>query len=156
MAQNQQGADAGDAIPMQKTSPTVYIAVGVGVVALVAVLGVTLGGDSEAEKKAAEIKAQAEALERDPGMTAKEHREHMKTTAKAFALAEERAKEKKAQAEQRKAQEEQRKSAQVAAAAPPPGAAAAPPPKPKVSTKAKKKQMDSLDSIGSDITSALE
>ena len=71
MAQNQMH-DAVDAIPMQKTSKTTYIAVGVGVIALGGVLALTLGGDKEAEKKAAELKAQAEAHDKQPGMTAKE------------------------------------------------------------------------------------
>lgn len=156
MAQNQT-QDAVDAIPMQKTSKTTYIAVGVGVLAVGGLLAMSLGGDKEAEKKAAEIKAQAEAHEKVPVMTAKERREHMKMTAKAFQIAEEHDKERKAEAARKKAEEDAQKAARVAAASPAHGAgAAAPPPKPRISQKAKKKQMDSLDSIGSDITSALK
>lgn len=157
MAQDQtQGAT--DAIPMQKTSMTTYLALGVGVLAVGGLLALTLGGDKETEKRAAEIKAKAEAQSKGPVMTAKEQREHMKTTAKAFALAEERAKAKKAEEERKKAEEDAHKAARVAAASPAPGGgdAPAPKPKPRVSKKAAKKQMDGLDSIGSDITSALK
>jgi ABC-type lipoprotein release transport system permease subunit len=140
---------------MQKTSKTTYIAAAVGVVALGGVLAITLGGDKETEKKAAEIKAQAEAQSKGTGMTAKEQREHMKMTAKAFAAAEEQAKVKKAADDQKKAVEDAQ-NARAAAPAAGPAPADAPAPKPKVTQRAKKKQLDGLDSIGSDITSALE
>jgi hypothetical protein len=162
MADNEkQGTDVGDAIPMQKTAPTTLIAAGVGVVAVVGVLLLTLGGgDDETEKQAEQIKARAAADEKDPGMTAKEHQEHMKMTARAFQLAEDKAKEKQAAQAQAKSAAGSQQAAKAVAAAPKsesgPAAAAPPPPKPRVNEKAKKKQMDSLDSIGSDITSALE
>ena len=149
-------------IPMQKTSMTTYVAVGVGVLAIGGIVAVTSMGraDAEAEKKAAEIAAQANKKDTTK-MTAKERREHMKMTALAFQKAEEAQAAKKAEAARKKAAEEEAEArAKVAAAAPrgggdAPAAPREPAPKP-VNKKAAKKQMDGLDSIGSDIASALK
>ncbi len=145
---------AGEAIPMKKTGVTTYAAIGVGVLAIVGIVAVSAGGkDKDAEKKAAEIKAKASQQDK-PQLTAKERQEHMKMTALAFEKAEEDAKAKKAEEARKKAQADAAKQASMAQA---PAPAAAPAPKKKgVSQKAAKKQMDSLDSMGSDIASALK
>lgn len=159
-AQSKGGAaDAEDGIPMQKTSPTVYIAAGVGVVALGVVLAMSLRGSSdESEEKAKAIKAKMAADDKLPKMTLKERQEHLKMTARAMELAEGQEAQKqaaearaKAAAEQEKARAEARKSEAAA-----PAGGAAKPAKPKVSQKSAKKQLDSLDSLGSDIASALK
>lgn len=162
MAQQDSGrlSNAGDAIPMQKTSVTTYLAIGVGVLAIGGVVAITTGGgDAEAEKKAAEIKAQADKPD-GPQLSAKEQQEHLKMTAAAFERAKQTAAAKKAAEEQKKAAEAEAARARAAAAPgpAPAGNQAGPAPKPKAapSKKASKKQLDSLDSIGSDIASALE
>lgn len=149
-------SSAGGGIPMQKTSITTYLAIGVGVLAIGGVVVIsTSGGDEEAEKKAAAIKAAADKPDA-PQMTAKEHREHMKMTARALERAEANAKAKQAAEAEHRAEAEAAK--RPAAARAPAGAAPAPAAAPKkpVNKQAAKKQMDSLDSIGSDIASALE
>lgn len=148
-------SSAGEAIPMQKAGVTTYVALAVGVLAIGGIALVTTSrSDSEAEKKAAEIKAKAEAKPTS-GMTAKEQQEHMKMTARAFERAAETAAAKKAAEEQQKAAAAEAEAAAKAAPAPAAGGPA-PETKPKVSQKAAKKQMDSLDSMGSDIASALK
>src|SRR6187399_698768 len=166
MAQDSENrvSSAGDAIPMKKTGVTTYIAIALGVLAIGAVVVVTSSGhDAAAEHKAAEIKAQASKKEA-PGMTAEQQREHIKMTQRAFERAQAEADAKKAEAERQKAAAPQAEGETEAAhananAAPPPaGAAHAPaagpeaapeaaaePPKPKVTQKAAKKQLDSLD-----------
>lgn len=156
MAQDRENrvSSAGDAIPMQKTGVTTYVAIAVGVLAIGGIVLVTTSrSDSEAEKKAAEIKAKADAKPTS-GMTVKEQQEHMKMTARAFERAKETAAAKKAEEERQKAAASEAEAARVAAA--PAAAGPAPEARPKVSKKAAKKQMDSLDSMGSDIASALK
>src|SRR5688572_30237219 len=159
-------SSAGDAIPMKKTGVTTYVVIAVGVLAIGAVVVVTSGGssDAEAEQKAAEIKAQSNKKDA-PGMTPEQQREHMKMTARAFERAQAEADAKKVEAERQKAAASQAESEAAAAAAPAPAGGPAPaagdpapaePPKPKVTQKAAKKQLDSLDSMGSDIATALE
>jgi hypothetical protein len=150
-------SSAGGGIPMRKAGITTYLAIGVGVLAIGAVVGVSLsGGDEEAEKKAAAIKASAN--KRDaPQMTAKEQREHMKMTALALERAEANAKAKKAEAAERQAAKAERTAPVAQAPAAGEAApAAAPAPKKPVNNKAAKKELDSLDSMGSDIATALE
>jgi len=177
MAQDSENrvSSAGDAIPMKKTGVTTYVAIAVGVLAIGAVVVVTTGGksDPEAERKAMEIKAQASKKEA-PGMTAEQQREHLKMTQRAFERAQAEADAKKAEAERQKAAAPEAEAANAPAAPPAggPAHASAPAPaagpaqpaedpapepaKPKVTQKAAKKQLDSLDSMGSDIATALE
>ena len=149
-------------IPMKKAGMTTYVAIGVGVLAIGGIVAVSSLGraDADAEKKAAEIKALSSKKDTSK-MSLKEQREHMKMTALAFQKAEEAAAERKVEADRKKAAADAEAQARVAAAAPVAARAggddapAAPPPKP-VNTKAAKKQLDSLDSMGSDIASALK
>ncbi len=154
-------SSAGDAIPMKKTGVTTYLAIAGAVVAVGVVALVTSGkSDAEAEQKAAAAIKAATAKKSTSSMSAEEQREHMKMTARAFERAEADAAAKAAEAQQQKAAAaEAQTQAQAAANATPAAPAeggAAPPPKPKVSGQAAKKQIDSLDSMGSDIASALE
>lgn len=161
MAQDSENrvSSAGDAIPMKKAGVVTYVAIALGVVAIGSVVAIsTSGSDAEVEQKAAAIKAQADKKDA-PAMTAEEQREHMKMTARAFERAEEAAATKAAEAERKKAAAAEAESqAQAANAAPAAPAADGPAPqaKPKVSQQAAKKQIDSLDSMGSDIASALK
>jgi hypothetical protein len=145
---------------MKKAGLTTYVAIGVGVLAIGAIAAVSRGGsDAEVEKKAAAIQAQANKKE-TPQMTAKEQQEHLKTTALAFERAQLAAQEKKAEAARAQAAAEaaraQVEASNVQAAPAPAAAGPAPAPKKAVNKKAEKKELDSLDSIGSDIASALE
>ncbi len=153
----------GEAIPMKKTSVTTYAAIGVGVLAIGGIIAVMASGsDEEAEKKAAAaIAAESKkAKSEGPQLTAKEQQEHLKTTALAFERAKAAADAKKAAEAEKKAAEETARAAAapapVAAAPANAPAAAAPKSKSPANDKAAKKQMDSLDSIGSDIASALK
>ncbi len=147
--------DLSDALPVNKAGSGVYIAAGVGALAVLGLIFSLMGGD-DSEKKS-NAAASEKAADEAQGMTKAELEErqaHLKRTQAAMiAAANEEAEDsaKKAQAEAAKEQERQ------AAAAPPssaqsPSAGKAPKPAPKNT----KKTVDSLDAFGSDITSALK
>lgn len=147
---SQATGDDVDTIPMQKTSPLLWLGLGAGAVLVAgAVIWASSGHGSEAAIPA--VKARAA---QDPNaLTAKEQQEHLKLTQRALERVE--AEKKVAPAEEEPgnarphesgSQETRAKPVAHAARAPAPAAPAKPP----------KKQLDALDSIGSDITSALE
>jgi hypothetical protein len=148
-------ADA-DGIPMQKTNPMIFIGIGGAVVLLGGALLWASSGSDETEKKAAEIKAAANA-EAPAGMTPKEQAEHLKRTQLALQKLEASAAEKKKAADEAAAAEAERAAAAAPAAQPASGSgdnsgsAAPKPAKP-----ASKKDLDGLDSIGSDISKGLQ
>ena len=146
--------DGLDAIPMQKTNPTMIVAAVVGVAILIGLIAfVSWGGKQSSEKKVEELKARADqAGSSNPRTTLKQHREHLAMTERALKKFEQEEKEKKEAEAAKKAadqeEEERKKRVAAAAARPAPGA-------PRVSGAAAKKQADSLDGIGKDIAAEL-
>lgn len=149
--------DLVDALPVNKTGSSVLIFGGVGVVALLALVFALSGGDDEAKKQSAA--ASEKAADAPQGMTKAElaeRQEHLKRTQAALIAAA----NEEAEDEQKKSQETAAKQPDAqAGASPGPAPAkstAAKAPAPKASPKNTKKSIDSLDSFGSDITSALK
>lgn len=155
-------ADEGDlepSIPMKKTNPLVWVGLG-GVAVIVGAVVIVGSGGGEPEARPAALKAER-AGTGEPQISAKEAREHLAKTQKALAAAEAEVAATKAQ----EAQEAQEAKGEAEPAFAPPESAAAvakksSPPKassaPAPSKADSKKKMDSLDSLGADITSALK
>jgi hypothetical protein len=143
-------APAEDTIPIKKTSSTAYIVGGAGVIVVLGLVFGLSGGDDDAKAKA---ESTEKAADKAQGMTKaelEERQEHIKRTQAALIAAaaeeEEEAKEKKAAEEKKQAEEAEA----TAAASPQPSGGSAKKPADK------KKTMDSLDGLGTDITSALK
>ncbi|MBN2195993.1 MAG: hypothetical protein JW751_24460 [Polyangiaceae bacterium] len=144
-------ADDGlDVIPMNKTSPMVFLVIGGGllVVAALAVWGVA--GRLQGDKAVAAIKAQVEASA-VPSVDPKVQREHIAMTQRALAAAEEKKKEK--EAEEAAAKQAEAEVAEAAEQPAGPAGAGAPPP---ISKAAATKAASDLDSLGDDIASQLK
>ncbi len=147
-------SNAEDALPMKKASPIgLIVGGGVGLVVLVLVI-MGMSGDDEAEQQAA-VEETSKAADAKQGLTKEEQLErdeHLKRTQAALiaAAADD------AEADQKKKASAQAQT-QAAAPAPNPGSKAAvgPKPKPKPAVNSQK-SLDSLDSLGSDITGALK
>lgn len=145
---------AEDTIPIKKTSSTAYIVGGAGVLVVLGLVFGLSGGDDADEQKAKAASTE-KAADKAQGMTKaelEERQEHLKRTQAALIAA---AAEEEADAKDQQAAEQKKKDEQAAATA-----AADPAPKPAGSAPKKpvnnKKTIDSLDGLGSDITSALE
>lgn len=160
------GSDVGlevSGIPMKKTSPTTWVAVGGGVL----ILGLLLvWGSSGGESTKASAEPAKEAAG-EPRLSAKEAQEHLLKTQKAMAAAQEEAAQAEARAKPPEAEEAAPEPAAPEPASPEAAAPRAPapkavasqdskPPAKAVSPQQSKKKMDSLDSLGADITSALK
>lgn len=141
-----------DQLPINKTSNTVYIVAGAGVMVVLGLVLALSGGDEAKQEKAAQTEKAADDAQGMSKEELKEQQEHLKRTQAALIAAaaeeQEEAKEQKA-AEAKKQQE----AAEATAAASPQPASGSAAPKKSVN---KKKTMDSLDGLGSDITSALK
>lgn len=140
-------ADLQDALPIKKSGPTAYVAAGVGAVAVVVVLALTMGGEDKQDRA---TRAEQDAASENEGLTKeqlKERQEHLRRTQEALAAAEADKEQETAAPSTESAQQEAPK-----AQAKKGGSAKAPQPQPEN----KKKNLDSLDSLGSDIASALE
>lgn len=137
-------ADDLDAIPIQKTSPIVYVVAGVAVLLVggLAIYGLAGSGKGK-QQQARDIAAQVDsAAAQKPPMSEKELREFQAMNARAMANLDEKKKQEEAAAAAKKEAE-----AAEAEAAPKPGAGAAPKgPSPKAAD---------LDKIGDDILKGL-
>lgn len=139
-------AELQDALPIKKSGPTTFIAAGVGGVAVILVLVLTMGGENKTEKAK---RAGQEAAAANEGLTKeqlKERQEHLRRTQEALAATEAEKGQETAEAPTESPQQEAPKAQAKKSGS------KAPQPRPVD----KKKNLDSLDSLGSDIASALE
>lgn len=160
----QQEASAEEAlpagIPMKKTSPLVWVGLGVGAV-VVGGLAVFAGGGSPG---AAERARPEKPTSTEQALSAKEMREHLLTTQKAFAAGEEEAARSASEAAAPPAELDAGTEAaepEAVAARPAPGQQTSSPKSSGTSKKTSgskqpKQKLESLDSLGADITSALK
>ena len=146
-------SDAGnleDALPIKKTSNTVYIFGGVAVAAIVGLIILMSGGKEAVIEKAEETETAAENAKGMTKAEAEERAAHIQKTQAALLAADA---EETADAEKQKAAEDAKKREAQAASSPAPSPGASPSPaapkKPAVNKK-------SLDGLGDDITSALK
>lgn len=143
----QKGAEP-DAIPMKKASPVTWIAAAVGVCVLGGLAAVSLGGSEQ--PKVSEEPSNGAKAEAGPQLSAKEAEEHLRRTQKALEAA-----------EQAEAAAKAKESAQPPPEEPTPAEEptekkTASAPAKKASPQQAKKKLESLDSLGADITSALK
>ncbi len=151
---------APDGIPMQKANTSTWIAVGVGAVVVIGLAIFSFSGSEAKKAKAQEISSEPAGAPAEHQMTAKEHQAHLLKTQKALAAAEhaealEKQAAEEAAAKAKMAAEEANAEAEASSGAKVASRSAATP-KTTVSKQQSKKKMDSLDSLGADITSALK
>jgi hypothetical protein len=147
-------------LPMRKTSPTAYIAGGLGIVVVVGLVLFFSGGEENAPAAPVTPAPGAEVTKEE----AKAREAHLRTTAEAFEAAAKEAPRAPppaapaAPAEAPPTEEPkpaESTSKKVASQAPSSSKSKAPPPKPADSGKSKKSAAD-LDALGADITSQLK
>jgi hypothetical protein len=145
-------------LPMQKTSPTTYLAIGIGVVIIGGLVAFFSGGSEKPAPAAPTPAAQAQTMTKEE---AKEREAHLRNTQAALeAVATDTpkpaAKPTPAEEPTPAASEPPAAPAKVAAQTPAAGKSkAAPAPKPVDTGKSKKRAAD-LDALGADITSQLK
>lgn len=154
MAQDNQSRPASlppeDALPIKKTNPVAYVVGGVAVlVVLGLVIGMSGGDDEEQKAKAESSEKSADAAQGMTKAELEERQAHILKTQAALAAA---GAEEERDAAQKNAEAQKKQEQATAATAPADKPAGAPAKKPVD----KKKTMNSLDGLGSDITSALK
>jgi hypothetical protein len=145
-----------DVIPMQKTSPLVYVGVVVGIMVIGgAIAFATLGRSKKPEVSVDEAVASARIAAAEAKQKEAAQREHLELAAKAFAVAEEKEKVAAAASAAAAAANEEAHPGAVAGATPgggTPGEGTPAPPKPKGPSGG---EVDELDKLGSAVNSEL-